>query len=139
MRKKVLPLQKKKHMERAFESLSLFAFQQRFASDRQCLAYLSAEKWRNGYACPKCGHTHYCAGESLYSRQCTRCKHTDSPTAGTLFHKLKFSLLKAFYIVYFVSTTKNGISSTELSRKLITSAYAQMPKHLMMYIHLSKE
>jgi hypothetical protein len=54
----------------------------------------------------------------LYSRQCTRCKHTDSPTAGTLFHKVKFPLLKAFYIVYFISTSKKGIASTELSRKL---------------------
>ncbi|MET3981847.1 transposase-like protein [Mucilaginibacter sp. UYP27] len=34
------------------------------------------------------------------------------------FHGCKFSVLKAFYIVYYVSTTKNGISSTELSRKL---------------------
>ncbi|GAA5219903.1 hypothetical protein GCM10025777_05330 [Membranihabitans marinus] len=31
---------------------------------------------------------------------------------------MKFSLLKAFTIVYFVSTNKRGISSTELSRKL---------------------
>jgi len=105
-------------MEKAYESLSLFEFQQCFATDNQCLAYLAAEKWRNGYICPKCGHTHYCEGGSLYSRQCTRCKHTDSPTAGTLFHKVKFSLLKAFYIVYFVSTSKTGIASTELSRKL---------------------
>jgi transposase-like protein len=105
-------------MESKNKSLSLFEFQQRFATDNQCLAYLSAEKWKDGYRCPKCGHTHYCAGKALYSRQCTRCKHTDSPTAGTLFHKVKFSLLKAFYIVYFVSTNKNGISSTELSRKL---------------------
>ena len=105
-------------MLKSYESLSLFEFQQRFATDNQCLAYLAAEKWKNGYACPKCGHTHYCAGASLYSRQCTRCKHTDSPTAGTLFHKVKFPLLKAFYIVYWVSTSKKGIASTELSRKL---------------------
>jgi len=45
-------------------------------------------------------------------------KYTESPTSGTLFHKVKFSLLKAFYIVYFVSTNKKGVSSTELSRKL---------------------
>jgi hypothetical protein len=32
--------------------------------------------------------------------------------------KVKFPLLKAFYIVYYVSTNKKGISSTELSRKL---------------------
>ena len=35
-----------------------------------------------------------------------------------MFHKVKFDLLKAFYIVYFVSTNKKGITSTELSRKL---------------------
>jgi hypothetical protein len=105
-------------MEKAYQSLSLFDFQTQFATDNQCLAYLAAEKWKNGYVCPKCGHTHYCAGGTQYSRQCTRCKHSDSPTAGTLFHKVKFPLVKAFYIVYFVATSKKGIASTELSRKL---------------------
>jgi len=31
---------------------------------------------------------------------------------------MKFSLVKAFWIVYYVSTNKKGIASTELSRKL---------------------
>jgi hypothetical protein len=105
-------------MEKRDKSLSLFDFQNRFTTDNKCFAYLAQEKWKNGFVCPKCGHTHYCAGNSLYSRQCTRCSHTDSPTAGTLFHKVKFPILKAFYIVYFVSTNKKGISSMELSRKL---------------------
>jgi len=42
----------------------------------------------------------------------------ESPTAGTLFHKVKFDLLKAFWIVYLLSTDKKGFSSTELARKL---------------------
>ena len=42
----------------------------------------------------------------------------ESPTAGTLFHKVKFDLLKAFWIVYFLATNKKGFSSTELARKL---------------------
>jgi hypothetical protein len=42
----------------------------------------------------------------------------ESPTAGTLFHRVKFPLLKAFYAVFFISTNKKGITSTELSRKL---------------------
>jgi hypothetical protein len=105
-------------MEKRDKSLSLFDFQQRFTTDNQYFAYLAKEKWKDGFLCSKCGHTHFCAGNSLYSRQCTRCSHTDSPTAGTLFHKVKFPLLKAFYIVYFVSTNKKGISSMELSRKL---------------------
>jgi len=53
-----------------------------------------------------------------YDRQCIRCNRTVYPTSQTLFHKLKFPILKAFYIVYYVSICKKGFSSTELSRKL---------------------
>lgn len=105
-------------MEQRFKSLSLFEFQKRFSSTEDCLAYLSELKWKDGFACRKCGHRHSCAGKAPHSRQCTSCRYVESPTAQTLFHKVKFDLLKAFYIVYFVSTNKKGITSTELSRKL---------------------
>jgi len=105
-------------MEQSFKSLSLFEFQEQFKSVDDCLLYLSNIKWKNGFVCRKCGHTHSCSGKASYSRQCTSCRYVESPTAQTLFHKVKFDLLKAFYIVYFVSTNKKGITSTELSRKL---------------------
>jgi predicted RNA-binding Zn-ribbon protein involved in translation (DUF1610 family) len=105
-------------MEKKFESLSIFEFQQRFPDDDACLSYLADLKWSNGFVCPKCGHNHDCKATRKHSRQCTRCNHIVSPTSGTLFHKVKFPILKAFYIVYYVSTNKKGISSTELSRKL---------------------
>lgn len=89
-----------------------------FKTSEDCLNFLSELKWKNGFTCRKCGHTHSCAGNAPYSRQCTTCRYVESPTAQTLFHKVKFDLLKAFYIVYFVSTNKKGITSTELSRKL---------------------
>jgi transcription initiation factor IIE alpha subunit len=107
-----------KTMEQRFKSLSLFEFQERFSNAADCLKYLADEKWGNGFVCRKCGHTHSCAGKATQSRQCTSCRYVESPTAQTLFHKVKFDLLKAFYIVYFVSTNKKGITSTELSRKL---------------------
>jgi hypothetical protein len=107
-----------KTMEQRFKSLSLFEFQERFSNAADCLKYLADEKWGNGFVCRKCGHTHSCAGKATQSRQCTCCRYVESPTAQTLFHKVKFDLLKAFYIVYFVSTNKKGITSTELSRKL---------------------
>ena len=105
-------------MDRKFESLTVFEFQERFPDDESCMKYLSEVKWGKGYVCSKCGHAHYYAGKQIYSRQCTRCNYIESVTSGTLFHKLKFSLRKAFYIIYYVSTNKKGISSTELSRKL---------------------
>lgn len=105
-------------MEQRFRSLSLFEFRDKFPDADRCLAYLAKLKWADGFNCRKCGHEKSCEGMSPYSRQCTRCNYTESPTANTLFHKVKFDLLKAFYIVYFVSSNKKGITSTELSRKL---------------------
>ncbi len=105
-------------MESKFKSLTLFEFQEQFPDEDSCYKYLANLKWSEGYKCTKCGHGNYCAGISPYSRQCTSCRYIESATAGTLFHKCKFSILLAFYIVYYVATSKKGIASTELSRKL---------------------
>lgn len=105
-------------MEAKFKSLSVFEFQERFPDEESCMKYLADLKWSKGYRCKKCGHQRWCRGQKPYDRKCSRCNHHESPTAGTLFHKVKFPLLKAFWIVYYVSTSKKGISSTELSRKL---------------------
>lgn len=105
-------------MEKRFESLTIFDFQEQFPDDKSCMDYLANIKWSEGFVCPKCGNTKYCRGDKEHIRQCTKCNYLASPTSGTLFHKVKFPLLKAFYIVYYVSTNKKGISSTELSRKL---------------------
>ena len=105
-------------MKKRYKSLSIFEFQNRFPDDRSCYEYLANMKWNDGYVCKKCNHTHYCKGINEFDRQCTKCGRLESPKAGTLFHNCKFSLLKVFYIVYYVSTDKNGVSSGELSRRL---------------------
>ena len=105
-------------MEQKYKSFSIFEFQERFPDDESCLKHLVELKWSAGYSCKKCGHKKWCKGEKPHDRQCTSCNYTESPTAGTLFHRVKFSLKKAFYITYFVGTNKKGITSTELSRKL---------------------
>ncbi len=105
-------------MEQRFKSLTIFEFQEMFPNEKSCMDYLTESKWRDGFECPKCRHTKFCNGHKKHVRQCTRCNYLVSPTSGTLFHKVKFPLLKAFYIVYYISTNSKGISSTELSRKL---------------------
>lgn len=105
-------------MELKFKSLSLFEFQDRFKSAEDCQKHLAELKWGDGYICKRCGYTKSCEGHVPYSRQCNSCHYVETPTANTLFHMVKFDLLKAFYIFYFVSTNKKGITSTELSRKL---------------------
>jgi transposase-like protein len=106
------------NMEKRYQNLSLFEFQQTFKDGESCMVHLAKIKWPEGYKCGKCDNTKYCKGKLAQSRQCTKCGYQETPTSGTLFHKIKFPLLKAFYIVYFMSTNKKGITSTELSRKL---------------------
>ena len=93
-------------------------FYQHFVSEEACYEYLSGIKWEGGqYVCKKCGNTHYCKGRRPYSRRCTRCKYDESPTAGTMFDKCKFSILLAFHIAFKISTKKKGMSSEELSEE----------------------
>ncbi|MFC1729733.1 transposase [candidate division KSB1 bacterium] len=88
-----------------------------FSNEEKCLEYLANEKWKDGYTCRKCGHTNFCKGKTHYSRRCTRCKHEESATAHTIFHRCKIHLPDAFEIAYQVCTSPD-ISTYELSRQL---------------------
>ena len=105
-------------MEKKYKSLSIYEFQEIFPDDESCKAYLAEKKWTSGYCCKKCHHSSYRKGSKGYVRKCNKCDYAESATANTLFHHLKFPIHKAFAIVYYLSTSKKGIASTELSRKL---------------------
>jgi len=72
-------------MEAKFESLSLFEFQERFPDEAACVAYLIKLKWGSGFVCPNCGHTSHSGSHRIYDRQCTRCRHSHSPTLIRFF------------------------------------------------------
>jgi len=94
-------------------------FNRYFQTDDDCYRYLSAIKWssESPYKCKKCGHTKYGKGKKPYSRRCAKCNYDESPTAGTMFDKIKFSLLIAFHVCFKISTKKKGMSSLELSEE----------------------
>lgn len=104
-------------MKKQLIHLKPLEFESAFSSDEKCLEFLANEKWKDGYVCRKCGHTNYCKGKTPFSRRCTRCKHDESATAHTIFHRCKINLTEAFEIAYMVCKTP-GISSYNLSRKL---------------------
>lgn len=89
-----------------------------FANDEKCLEFLSRLKWKEGFACRKCGNTNACAGKTTYSKRCTKCKSEESATAGTIFHNCKFPVHKAFFIAYNVCKGKEDVSTYEFARRL---------------------
>ena len=95
-----------------FKGQNIIEFTKRFGSDQDCRKYLSEIKWSEKYVCRKCGHTKSQVRKD-YSRTCNICSDTESATANTLFHKVKFGLQKAFFICFEMSTTTKSLSASQ--------------------------
>lgn len=89
-----------------------------FINEDACLSLLARVKWEQGFICKNCGHTNSCPGKKPHSLRCTRCKHEESATANTIFHNVKFSICKAFYIAFEVCQKRQNVSSYEFARRL---------------------
>ena len=92
-------------------------FNQYFKTEDDCIKYIADVKWTEGYTCKRCGSEKYIKGSKPHNRRCLKCKYNESPTAGTMFDKVKFSLLVAFHIIFKIATKKKGMSTLELSRE----------------------
>jgi len=99
-----------------FKGQGVIGFTGRFKTDEDCRAYLAESKWKDGvFKCRKCGHDR-CQVRKDGSRTCNKCSDTESPTAGTLFHKVKFGLFKAFHVCFEMATTTKGLPADHVAR-----------------------
>jgi hypothetical protein len=106
---------------------SLQEFRSQFGTRDLCLKYLASQKWRydlSSYQCKKCGHSSFGKSRYLHGMRCSKCGYDESATAHTLFHKTKISIVKAFEMIYRVSTNKKGSSSMTLTRELGISQHS---------------
>ena len=99
-----------------FKGQNLIEFTERFKTEDDCKKYLSEIKWEKGYSCKKCGHKHSQIRKD-FSRTCNVCSHTESAGAGTLFHKVKFGLKKAFFICFEMATTTKSLSGSYTAKR----------------------
>ncbi|MBL0306453.1 MAG: IS1595 family transposase [Chitinophagaceae bacterium] len=100
-----------------FVGMNSIKFNSYFNTEDDCQKYISEIKWEQGYVCKRCSNDKYIKGKKAYHRRCLKCKYDESPTAGTMFDKVKFPLLIAFHIVFKIVTKKKGMSTLELSRE----------------------
>lgn len=94
-----------------FKGQNLLEFADRFKTDLDCKEYLAGIKWKEGFKCLKCHHE----GAQIrkdFSRTCNICGHTESATANTLFHKVKFGVRKAFFICFEMATSTKSLSAS---------------------------
>ncbi len=97
-----------------FKGQNLIEFTERFKTDEDCIKYLANIKWQEGFMCVKCCHT---ASQirANSSRTCNKCSHTESATANTLFHKVKFGVRKAFFICFEMATSTKSLSASYIA------------------------
>ena len=100
-----------------FTGENILEFTDRFKDDASCLVYLSDYKWGDGYSCKKCGHTKYTVRKKNLARDCNRCHHIESPTANTVFHRIRFGIRKAFMIIFEMTASTKGLSSSQVSKR----------------------
>ena len=99
------------------QKMPLSEFVNRFGTEESCQNYLAAQRWSDGFVCPKCGYRHGCRlANGLY--QCTHCRRQTSVTAGTVLHHRYVSLSKWFLAFYCVSQDKRELSPVQLSNQI---------------------
>jgi len=100
-----------------FKGQNIIEFGKQFKDDKTCLAYIAEIKWAEGYKCCNCGNNKFTVRKKNLARDCNRCHHIESPTANTMFHSIRFGLQKAFMIVFQMSATTKGMSSSQIAKR----------------------
>lgn len=103
---------------------SLLDFQRRFPDAAACAAYLSQQRWPEGFVCPACGGTRaWALATKAHTYECAGCGKQTSVTAGTVMHGSKLPLTAWFWAAYLMATHSNGISALQLQRQLGLGSY----------------
>ena len=116
-----------------FKGRNLLEFAEEFKTDENCKEYLAAIKWKESYSCKKCSNK-TSQIRSDFSRTCNRCSHTESVTANTLFHKVKFGIRKAFFICFEMSTSTKSLSASYMGVR-----YGVTEKTARLFMHKVRE
>jgi len=104
---------------------SLLEFLKLFPGEQECIAYLVATRWPDGFTCPECGISDTAQRIATRPRilRCRHCHKDISLTAGTLMYATRTSLQAWFLAAYLMTTQTPGMSARQLQRQLGLSRY----------------
>ncbi|HSF66167.1 MAG TPA: IS1595 family transposase [Nitrospiraceae bacterium] len=101
---------------------ALVEFEQRFATEGACRAYLARLRWPTGFRCPQCTtNGSWTTTRCLF--MCRRCGYQASVTAGTIFHRTRLPLQDWFRALWWMTGQKRRLSALGLQRLLGFGSY----------------
>ena len=104
--------------ERVMQKLITFdEFKKIYPDETSCILFLEELKWSQGYQCKKCDHHEFSKEKETLMRRCKKCNYKESVTSSTIFHRLRFPINKAFYILILTSSGRE-INISQLSETI---------------------
>ena len=101
---------------------TLAEFEDRFATDAQCRAYMAQLRWPTGFRCPR-GAAPGGWATTRGDVRCPQCGHQAAVTASTIFHRSRLPLRTWFRAMWWVTNQKHGVSALGLQRLLGFGSY----------------
>ena len=93
-----------------------------FSDSANCLKYLADRRWPNGVTCPVCGRADvsFLANQNRWQCKSAHAKRQFTAKVGTIFEDSPLGLEKWLPAVWLIVNAKNGISTYELGRSLVS-------------------
>lgn len=96
-------------------------FRAQFPNDDVCLDTIFKLRYAKIPCCPRCSQqTTFKRIKGRRAYQCSDkdCQYQLYPTAGTVFEKTRTSLSNWFYVIYLMTSTRNGVAAKEIQRQI---------------------
>ena len=102
------------------ETLSTFAFFQKFPDEDAARNYFETNRWGNEPNCGHCGSTNVveCKDHKPMSHRCLDCRKHFSVRTGTVLAESRLPLQKWLLAVFMMTSARKGIPSTQMAREL---------------------
>jgi transposase-like protein len=100
------------------EFSSLLELTKAIPDEAAAVEHFTAIRWKNGEFCPYCGHDHLYHFGDKKTHKCAQCRQRFSIKVGTIFEDSKLPLRTWMLAVWFITSHKKGIASTQLAKDL---------------------
>lgn len=97
---------------------SLFRLSKKFPDEESARKYLEGRLWPDGVRCPTCSSTERVTARNNGFYRCNACKFDFTVRTGTIFGRSHVPLNKWLCAMYLIATSRNGISSLQLSKEI---------------------
>ena len=99
-------------------TISVFELSRLFPDEEAARAYMENRRWPNGVVCPACEEAKRITPRKAGFYRCNACKKDFTVRTGTIFGRSHIPLHKWIYAMYFLMTSRKGVSSLQLGKEI---------------------